>query len=330
MANDLTVADLTLPLGEVARSLPQWGRGDLDEAIAATLDLSARNTHARAYVAWIWSVLSPDGDPVWLLPVTVADAERFSPRGPMGVLVRSMRAAADAGADPAAFAFFDWEGFVGLTVGGVDRLILQVALTEANRAPARSEVARADIVADGPPLDMAPPRHAAAGGLHALAATTRSHPLEFAPTLLEQGWTLEEATYPDEVGDLLRHMGFDGPAIPASAPSLAIEDDPCPRRRYARRLLRRLLHKRKIGEQYHTAIDHLAHGVAPDDRADAYAIGEALLRAGLLGEKPSTGQRHIFLRREALPAIHALIERAVSDPALAGEWTCRPPRHDTM
>ena len=60
-------------------------------------------------------------------------------------------------------------------------------------------------------------------------------------------------------------------------------------------------------------LDHLAHGVAPEDRADAYAIGEALLRAGLLGEKPSTGQRHVFLRREALPRIHSLIERAESE-----------------
>jgi hypothetical protein len=62
----------------------------------------------------------------------------------------------------------------------------------------------------------------------------------------------------------------------------------------------------------------LYRGVPADDRADALGVGEALIRAGLLGEKPSVGQRHVFLRREALPEIHALMDRAeASDPALA-------------
>ena len=112
-------------------------------------------------------------------------------------------------------------------------------------------------------------------------------------------------------------------------PSFAIEDDPCPRRRHARRVLRRLLHKRKIGSQYHTEFDHLARGAPQEDRADALHIGEALIRAGLLGEKPSVGQRHVFLRREALPAIHALIDRGeTSDRHLAAEWTAPAPSHD--
>ena len=55
-------------------------------------------------------------------------------------------------------------------------------------------------------------------------------------------------------------------------------------------------------------------------------MAEALLRAGLLGEKPSVGQRHIYLRREALPAIHALIERGEThDPVLAAFWTAPAP-----
>lgn len=325
MAQELTVADLTSPLADVARSLAQWQRGDLDEAIAETLDLSARNAHARAYVAWIWQVHTAENGHAWLLPVTVTDAARFAPRGPMIVLGRCMRAAVAAGAGPDKIGIFDWEGFVALSVPALDAELSDIALTEAHPTPGHCDLARADLVADGPPLEFAALRDPSGGGLLALAKTTRTHPLAFIPTLLEQGWTLEESAFPDEVGDLLVHSGFSGPEIPASAPSLAIEDDPCPRRRYARRVLRRFLHKRKIGDQYHTAFDHLAHGVAPEDRADAYAIGEALLRAGLLGEKPSTGQRHVFLRREALPRIHSLIERAESDPSLDGEWTCRPP-----
>lgn len=325
MAHELTVADLTLPLADVARSLAQWQRGDLDEAIAQTLDLSARNAHARAYVAWLWQVDTTDRIPAWLLPVTVTDAARFAPRGPMVVLERCIRAAVVAGADPGRIALFDWEGFVALSAPGLDEDLSDIALAEAHTPPGSCALACADIVADGPPLDLAALRAPGDDGIFALAKTTRTHPLTFIPTLLEQGWTLEEAAFPDEVGDLLIHRGFNGPEIPASAPSLAIEDDPCPRRRYARRVLRRFLHKRKIGDQYHTAFDHLAHGVAPEDRADAYAIGEALLRAGLLGEKPSTGQRHVFLRREALPRIYSLIERGESDPALDGEWTCPAP-----
>ena len=162
-------------------------------------------------------------------------------------------------------------------------------------------------------------------GLGRLGAQMRTHPLTFVHVLLEQGWTLDEATYPESVNDILRHQGFEGPERARDEPSLAIEDDPCSRRRFARRLVRRLLHKRKIGEQYHTAFDHIAHGVAPDERADAYAIGEALIRVGILGQKPSSGQRHVFLRREALPEIHALVERAESPESLRNEWSCDPP-----
>jgi hypothetical protein len=82
----------------------------------------------------------------------------------------------------------------------------------------------------------------------------------------------------------------------------------------------------KVGAQYHTEFDHLYRGAAPEDRRDALAVGEALVRASLLGEKPSVGQRHVYLRRDALPAIHALIDRGeTSDPGLAAEWTAPAP-----
>ena len=81
-----------------------------------------------------------------------------------------------------------------------------------------------------------------------------------------------------------------------------------------------------MGAQYHTEFDHLYRGAAADDRRDALEVGEALVRAGLLGEKPSVGQRHVYLRRDALPAIHALIERGETrDPVLAAEWTAPAP-----
>jgi hypothetical protein len=85
-------------------------------------------------------------------------------------------------------------------------------------------------------------------------------------------------------------------------------DDPDPARRVARRILQRLDGMGKWGG-YHTEFAHLARGFAGNDRALAEAVGEALLQAGLLAEKPSVGQRHVFLNPRRAREIHALIER---------------------
>ena len=61
---------------------------------------------------------------------------------------------------------------------------------------------------------------------------------------------------------------------------------------------------------YHTDFKHLARGFAGNDRALAEAVGESLLDAGLLVDKPSVGQRHVFLNPRRAADIHALIERA--------------------
>ena len=57
---------------------------------------------------------------------------------------------------------------------------------------------------------------------------------------------------------------------------------------------------------YHTDFAHLARGFAGNDRALAQEVGEALLADGLLAEKPSVGQRHVFLN----PRRAADIQRA--------------------
>ena len=106
------------------------------------------------------------------------------------------------------------------------------------------------------------------------------------------------AEHEDAVLDLLVESG--GVARP--------HEDPDPARRVARRILQRLHGMGKWGG-YHTDFAHLARGFAGNDRALADAVGEALLEAGLLAEKPSVGQRHVFLDPRRAPAIHALIER---------------------
>jgi hypothetical protein len=85
-------------------------------------------------------------------------------------------------------------------------------------------------------------------------------------------------------------------------------DDPDPSRRVARRILQRLDGMGKWGG-YHTEFSHLARGFAGNDRALAEAVGEAMLASGLLAEKPSVGQRHVFLNPRRAGDIRVLIER---------------------
>jgi hypothetical protein len=84
-------------------------------------------------------------------------------------------------------------------------------------------------------------------------------------------------------------------------------EDPDPARRIARRILQRLDGMGKWGG-YHTDFAHLARGFAGNERALAQDVGEALLESGLLAEKPSVGQRHVFLNPRRAAEIHHLID----------------------
>ncbi len=91
--------------------------------------------------------------------------------------------------------------------------------------------------------------------------------------------------------------------------------DPDPAMRVARRILQRLDGMGKWGG-YHTDFAHLPRGFAGNERALAQDVGEALLDAGLLDEKPSVGQRHVFLNPRKAGEIRALIESGEAPPAL--------------
>ncbi|MCW2999042.1 MAG: hypothetical protein JWN65_2591 [Solirubrobacterales bacterium] len=132
------------------------------------------------------------------------------------------------------------------------------------------------------------------------------HPLLVAGEVARQGGRPAD---PDSVQELeetvlalLEGAGGEDPA------STRPHDDPDPARRAARRMLQRLAGMGKWGG-YHTEFAHLARGFAPSDRALAAAVGEALLDAGLLVEKPSVGQRHVFLDPRRAGDIHALTDR---------------------
>lgn len=102
---------------------------------------------------------------------------------------------------------------------------------------------------------------------------------------------------------------------PRDGPSVRPHEDPDPARRIARRILQRLDGMGKWGG-YHTEFAHLSRGFARDQRALAQSVGEALLGAGLLAEKPSVGQRHVFLNPRRAAEIRALIDTGREPPGL--------------
>ncbi|HET6548271.1 MAG TPA: hypothetical protein VFG79_07445 [Solirubrobacter sp.] len=125
------------------------------------------------------------------------------------------------------------------------------------------------------------------------------HPLRIAETVARLGGRPagELDDYEDAV---LAVLGGDhGPVAP--------HDDPDPALRAARRILQRLDGMGKWGG-YHTEFAHLPRGFAGNDRALAQDVGEALLEAGLLAEKPSVGQRHVYLNPRRAAEIRRLIE----------------------
>jgi len=95
-------------------------------------------------------------------------------------------------------------------------------------------------------------------------------------------------------------------AVYDAQPPVRPHDDPDPARRVARRILQRLAGMGKWGG-YHTDVTHLKRGFASHDQDLAARVGESLLEAGLLLEKPSVGQRHVFLNPRRKSDIDAFV-----------------------
>jgi hypothetical protein len=107
--------------------------------------------------------------------------------------------------------------------------------------------------------------------------------------------------------EAVEELADDAPARP--------HEDPDSSLRAARRILQRLRGMGKWGG-YHTEFAHLAKGFPGHERALALEVGEALLSAGLLAEKPSVGQRHVFLDPRRAADIHALVDHGVTPASL--------------
>jgi hypothetical protein len=216
----------------------------------------------------------------------------------VGALIDGAGAMAAAAAEDLALRVGRWEGWLALafpcdgSVEPAERAEYAVEffpdqLEHVDRLRAAAYPVPAAVLADvedlRPPIgELHPLRIAEAvarfGGHPADAASVRSHDEEVITVL-------------DPTSDVARP-----------------HDDADRGRRVARRILQRLMGMGKWGG-YHTEISHLARGFAGHDRALALAIGERLLDAGLLLEKPSVGQRHVFLNPRRAADIHALVER---------------------
>ncbi|MEX2195069.1 MAG: hypothetical protein WD844_07265 [Thermoleophilaceae bacterium] len=103
--------------------------------------------------------------------------------------------------------------------------------------------------------------------------------------------------------------------IGARAGASRPHDDPLPERRVARRILQTLAGKGKWGG-YHSEFVHVARGFEGNERRLALELGERLVRAGLLVEKRSVGQRHVFLNPRRAQEIYALVDEGAVPPGL--------------
>jgi hypothetical protein len=160
--------------------------------------------------------------------------------------------------------------------------------------------------------------------LRAQALLLPAHPFEPADERPPIG-----GTHPLRVAEAVARLGgspLDEDSVEAIEPQLLAllepegsvaraHDDPDRRRRVMRRILQRLDGMGKWGG-YHTAFDHLARGFAGNERALANEVGEELLEAGLLTQKPSVGQRHVTLNSRRAGEIRRLIDIGELPPGL--------------
>ena len=229
-------------------------------------------------------------------PALRADPQAVDERGWLlvaalvGALVTAGRTGIEAGASG---------GHLALSAPGSDAELAVLAFDEN---VARVDRLRANAVA-------LPPGVLEAADLKAPLDAT--HPLKVAEAVAALGANPADPREAEEHEDaVLATLSAEHPEVTRP------HEDPDPRRRVARRILQRLNGMGKWGG-YHTEFTHLPRGFAGNDRELAMQVGEALLAADLLNEKPSVGQRHVFLNPRRAKDIYALIDEGRLPPGLS-------------
>ncbi|HEV2999768.1 MAG TPA: hypothetical protein VGW75_03425 [Solirubrobacteraceae bacterium] len=240
-----------------------------------------------------------DGQLAAAVPVPVAtraDAGEITERAWL-VVAAAVEALVQASTEATRLRAGDLDGHLALATGPGDAELAALAFDDAtagiDRLRARGvAVGRLDVTDLREPI-----------GPH--------HPLKVAHAVATLGGRPSDPASVEEHEEAVLEMLGGGQRDSVPRP----HDDPDPPRRAARRILQRLDGMGKWGG-YHTEFAHLSRGFAPGERALASAVGEALLEAGLLAEKPSVGQRHVFLDPRKVPEIRALIDRGELPPTL--------------
>lgn len=123
---------------------------------------------------------------------------------------------------------------------------------------------------------------------------------------------LEEAE--DEAFSAALGSTPDTPGVPRTAEP-PLSQDPNPRRRILRQMLRKLVKKGKIGAS-HTHEDNVFRGVADHEKGMAKEVMDLLYREGLLMPKPTATDPHVSLTSDRLGEIRAIIAGDIDNPRL--------------
>ncbi len=285
---------------ELERGAREMGEARSGRERPVALAVAASEADTRAPGAVVAALPLP--------PELRADAGAVAERGATlaGAAVEALVEASDPdlprSGDDLALLLGACDGFLALSYPARDpRLSAAYAREALDEAVASIDRLRAQA-------HLLPGHAIAAEDLRAPIGAT--HPLRVAEAVTRLGVSpLDEDAVERLEPELLRLLEPAGRATRA-------HDDPDPRRRAMRRILQRLDGMGKWGG-YHTAFDHLARGFAGNDRALAFEVGEELVNAGLLSEKPSVGQRHVSLNPRKAAEIRTLIEDGALPPGLS-------------
>lgn len=278
--------------------------------LAAELERGERELHERRSGYGVPLVVGVAAAPGGLravapAPVALRADPDAAPERAWLLVAAAVGALVETGGDPAGLRAGAWDaGRLVLELPGAADPELAVLAFEDQIAPVDRLRARALALPGivlGDTTDLREPPGTGGRALRVAAEIARLGGRPADPASLSE--------HEDAVLAVLDGSDPTGPAVARP------HEDPDPARRIARRILQRLNGMGKWGG-YHTEFSHLARGFAGNDRALADEVGEALLAEGLLLEKPSVGQRHVFLNPRRAGAIHAFIDDGVAPPGL--------------